>query len=175
MTNLSVSHPENTPALTRLWNRGHGADRLGLEIARAQLEIGYRFSILLVQFDGLDRVTDRLGHASTDSVWRRVLGVLTHDLGAEDLCCRLGGEEFMLIFPHQTGLECRVLVDRLRQRWTSARSPLETTMRLSVGIASYPDQGSTIEAMFGAGDEAMFADKNKDDTERSNESFSRLQ
>jgi hypothetical protein len=60
MTSPSLSNPENTPGLTKLWNRGHGAGRLALEIGRAQRESEYRFSILLVQFDGLSRATSML-------------------------------------------------------------------------------------------------------------------
>lgn len=159
MTNLRLSHPEHSPGLARPWNRGHAADRLDLEIGRARCESGYRFSILLVQFDGLSRATYRLGRASTDGAWRRVLGVLTENLGANDLCCRLGRDEFLLILPDRTRSECRVLGERLRQRWTSTRSALEATLEVSIGIASYPEQGSTVEALFGAVDETMSADK----------------
>ncbi len=160
MTSLNFSHPENTPGVTKLWNRGHGASRVDFEVGRAQRESGYQFSIVIVQFDGLSRSTDRLGHASTDGMWRRVLSVLTEDLTATDLCCRLGGDDFMLIVT-KTDADCDILVDRLRQRWSHASTTLEDSFEVSVGVATYPEHGTTVGALFEAADEAMYADKER--------------
>lgn len=166
MTNLNLSHPEHTSRLANMWNRGHGANLLALEIERAQQESGYRFSILLVELDDLSRATDRLGRVSTDDVWRRVLGVLTESLGAKDLCCRVGEDEFMLILPEKTRSECRFFGERLRRRWTSARGALEAALEVSIGIASYPAQGTTVERLFGAVDEAVCTDKRRNQSGR---------
>jgi diguanylate cyclase (GGDEF)-like protein len=167
MNTFSHSHPENTPSLTKLWNRGHGADRLDAEIDRAQKDATHRFSIVLIQFDGLEQVTDRLGHASTDCVWRRVLGVLTEDLGPKDLCCRLGGDDFMLILPNRSESECRVLAESLHARWTFAPGTLEAGLEMSVGFTSYPAEGSTVQGLFCAVDQAMFVDKDRNQSLRS--------
>ncbi len=161
MNTFSHSHPENTPGLTKLWNRGYGTNRLDAEIGRAQSDPAHRFSLVLIQFDGLDSATDQLGHISTDSVWKRVLGVLTGDLGEKDFCCRLGGDEFLLILPNRTESECRALAERLRRDWTSAPRTLEGSLEMSVGIASYSEAASTVKGMFCAVDEDMFADKDR--------------
>ena len=167
MNTFSHSHPENTPGLTKLWNRGHGAERLDAEIERAQKDATHRFSIVLVQFDGLESVTDRLGHASTDCVWRRVLGVLTEDLGPKDLCCRLGGDDFMLILPSRSESECRVLAERLHRRWTFAPGTLEASLEMNVGIASYPAEGSTVGSLFCAVDVDLSVDRDRNQSRRS--------
>ncbi len=171
---LRLSNPENTPGLTKLWNRSHGAGRLEMELKRGQRDREYRFAILLVQFDGLSRATDRLGHASGEGVWRRVLGVLTDDLGVEDLCCRLGGDEFLLILPERGESESRVLVERLLRHWNAAPTARESALEVSIGIASYPAQGSTVEGLFAAADEAMHADKDRNHAVRSADGLRRV-
>src|SRR5260221_6853228 len=118
MTNLNYPRRENTPRLGKSWDRSHGADRLALEIARAQEVTTHQFSIVLVQFEGLSRATEGLGRPSGEGVWQRVLGALTGDVSANDLCCRLGEDEFMLVFPGRTESEGLALAERLRQRWT---------------------------------------------------------
>jgi diguanylate cyclase (GGDEF)-like protein len=156
-------------SVAKLWNRGHGADRLTAEIARAAEDANYQFSILLVQFDGLTSVTNRLGHASDQDVWRRVLAALNQDLGADDVCCRLGGDEFMLILPQKGEVACRAAGERIRQRWMPRPDGREAALEMSIGFASYPGDGATIEVLLMTADETMDADRQRNEGMRSAE------
>ena len=155
MTNLDVFSQYQVPPVFKLGNRGYGAGRLALEIDRALEDRAYRFSMLLIQFDGLSEAIDRLGHANSDSVWGRILGVLTEDTGPTDLCCRLGGDEFMLVLSGRSESESRALAERLHRRWEGLPSMREAPLEMSIGLAVYPAQGSTVEGLFAAADQAL--------------------
>ncbi len=144
--------------LTELWNRRTCNERLAEETSRAQREASYRFSVIIVDVNDLKGINDRLGHAAGDQALRWVARFLGHDLRAHDLCCRQGGDEFLLILPGSGEKECRDLIERLRQRWQSkARS--EGAISVSIGAASYPAHGSTAEALLAVADAAMYEDK----------------
>jgi diguanylate cyclase (GGDEF)-like protein len=163
---ISIDQHTRLP-VTKLWNRNHATDRLAQEVSRSAQDPNYHFSILLISFEGLSQITDRLGYASGDDVWRRVLGLLLQDLRASDLCCRLGRDEFVLILPTRSPAECRGLVDRLRRRWNPGAGTREATIEVSIGIACYPAQGASVEQLLGAADEAMHANKVENELVRS--------
>lgn len=160
MTSLSLGQAqrEGRSTLTTFWDRGHATGRLAEEVRRAQGEATYEFSILLVAFDGLRHLTGRLGYASEDGAWRRVLALLTQDLRQGDLCCRLSEDEFLLILPGSGQVECSNVADRLFRHWSPAPGTPEATMEMSVGIASYPRSGCTVEGLIGAANETMLAE-----------------
>ncbi len=172
MTSTAYTNVAPPPSLDKVWNRLHATNRLAEEVKHAGREAAYKFSILLVQFDGLSRMIFRLGHAPADDVWQRVLGALVHDLRAGDLCCRLGGDEFLLILPSVDQSVCGDLVDRLHQRWNPAPGTREATIELNIGPATYPAHGSTTEGLLAAADQAMNTDRLRNDLTRSPLGFS---
>lgn len=119
----------------------------------------FGFSILLVQFDGLSEVADRLGYAFGDDMWRRALGVLIQDIRPDDLCCRLGGDEFLLILPGRGQSECYAMAERLSQRWNPGAGTRESNIEMSVGVAAFPTQGLTVQGLLSAADEDMQANR----------------
>jgi diguanylate cyclase (GGDEF)-like protein len=144
---------------TKFWNRSHATQRVAEELTRVQAESRYEFTILLVEFAGLSEITDRLGYAPADDVWRRVLGALLEDLNPDDLCCRLGGDEFLLILSGRGQLEAQFVVERLRRRWNPSPTSREAVVELNIGIASSPAYGRTIETLLAAADESSQADR----------------
>jgi diguanylate cyclase (GGDEF)-like protein len=152
----SIGSDVRTPVPT-LQNRAYATARLAEEIERAQYETNYEFSVLLVQFEGLMDITGRLGHAPTDDVWQLAITVLSQDLKPKDLCCRLGGDDFLVILPSASADEARVLVERLHARWQPKAGSREAGIALNAGCASYPRHGATVEALFAAADESLYA------------------
>ncbi|MBC8133097.1 MAG: diguanylate cyclase [Deltaproteobacteria bacterium] len=141
------------------WNRSHATKRLAEEMGHAKGDAAYQFSILLVEFGGLTDSADRLGYASGQDVWRRAMAFLVQDLNAEDLCCRLSGDEFLLILSGEGLADARNVVERLKQRWQPAAGTREGSIQVNIGIASYPTHGCKIEELLCAADEALHADR----------------
>lgn len=144
---------------SRPGSRDHATRRLAEEMGRAQREGDYQFSILVVEFEGLTDSADRLGYALGGDVWRRALSFLTEDLRAQDLCCRLSGDEFLLILSGGEQSDAERVVDSLRRRWTPAPGSREADLHLSIGLASYPANGCKVEQLLCAADEALHADR----------------
>lgn len=151
---------EPIPTLTspKLLNRGHATGRLAAEMARVMADSSYRFSILLVEMDGLNDSFDRLGYASQKDGRARTLGFLTKDLRPDDLCCQLSEDEFLLILSGTGDKEAEALAHSLRGRWNPAGSQQEDVL-LSIGIASYPTHGCSIEQLLCAADQAAYTDR----------------
>ena len=158
MTSLSPQTEKNRPAAKHL-DRGDAFKRLDDEVARAERETSYRFSILLVEFDGLSDTADRLGYVAEGDVWRRAMRFLGQDLTAQDLCCRLSSDEFLLILSGKDRADAIELTDRLRDRWNPAPGSRDAGIQVSVGMASYRAQGSTVEDLLCAADETLHADR----------------
>lgn len=161
-TFASISSDVHTPVPT-VQNRTYATARLAEELERAKTSAHYEFAILLVQFEGLSEITGRLGHAPTDDVWQLAVNVLVQDLRPQDLCCRLGGDEFLLVLPSASPAEASVLVERLHQRWQPKNGTREAGIALYAGSASYPGHGTTVEALFAAADESLYANSLKQD------------
>lgn len=153
-SSISIDQTDG-PKRGKVGTRHLAIQQLALELVRAQNDNGYQFSILMVEFDGLSLVVDHLGDASGHDVLQMVTGVLTKDLGGHDLCCRLGGDEFLLIFPTKGEPECLAFAERLRRAWVPGASTREADIDVSIGFASSHGQGSTIQKLFAAADEAM--------------------
>ena len=156
-------------ALTGLWNRRYADVRLAEEIGRACSVSGYRFSVLVADVDDLKGVNDRQGHAAGDQALRWVAGFLSRGLRADDVCCRIGGDEFLVILPACGGDECRRFVKRVRARWQAEALAQEReqeragaqVVAVSLGTASYPIQGATAEALCAVADAAMYEEKRR--------------
>ena len=152
-------------ALTGLWNRRYADERLAEEMGRVESVAGYRFSLFVADVDDLKGINDRHGHAAGDQALRWVAGFLSHGLRSDDVCCRIGGDEFLLILSDCGGEACRRFVKRLRARWQAdaqahARAGGQA-VAVSIGTASYPADGSTPEALCAVADAEMYQDKRR--------------
>ena len=92
-------------------------------------------------------------------------GFLSHGLRSDDVCCRIGGDEFLLILPACGGEECRRFVKRVRARWQVEAAAQERVgaqaVAVSLGTASYPVHGATAEALCAVADGAMYGEKRR--------------
>ena len=151
--------------LTGIWNRRYADVRLAEEMERAARVSGYRFSVLIADVDDLKGINDRRGHAAGDQALRWVAGFLSQGLRSDDVCCRLGGDEFLLILPGCGVDECRRFVKRLRARWQVEAQARERAgaraVTVSLGAASYPADGATPEALCAVADGAMYEEKRR--------------
>jgi diguanylate cyclase (GGDEF)-like protein len=155
----------NRDALTGLFNRRYLQDTLAREIARGQRD-GTPLCVMMVDIDHFKQVNDRHGHLAGDEVLRRLGLLLQTEARAEDVPCRWGGEEFVLLLP---GMPLEVARERAEQwREGFARIHIPTghgaasdalSATLSIGIASFPAHGRSAQALMQAADEALYEAK----------------
>jgi diguanylate cyclase (GGDEF)-like protein len=152
---LAMSDP-----LTGLSNYRRLVDALEGEIQRSR-RTGRPFSLLLFDLDGLKKINDNYGHLTGSSALCRVANVLRVHSRAIDTAARYGGDEFALILP-ETGLNPAQEVAR-RIRELVAKDPGLPPLSVSAGVAAYPQDGETLEALVGAADQALYVTKGRTD------------
>lgn len=156
----SLSDQAVRDPLTGLLNRRAFHERLNEEVERAR-RYGSTFSLLLVDLDHFKSINDTLGHQAGDQVLAWVGRVLLEHTRAADAAFRVGGEEFAILCPSSDATRSRHAADRLVEVVAEARPPLEHELRvtMSAGYASCPEHGATVEAVYGAADDALLRAK----------------
>ncbi len=150
-------------ALTGLPNRQLFMDRLTQAIARAKRS-GSKFAILFLDLDGFKHINDNLGHDVGDLLLRGVSVRLVGCAREEDTVSRLGGDEFTIIVEdiqstHEASEIARRTVESLAEPFMHDGDSLFVST--SVGIALFPDNGSTTEELLKSADLAMYSVKDQ--------------
>lgn len=150
--------------LTGVLNRRSLMDRLEGEVAQATRH-GDIFAVVLCDLDGLKHVNDSAGHLAGNEVLVKVARVMRDSVRAEDVVARFGGDEFVLLLPRTGLLPAQALVGRIAARlrdegyhWAGRDQPLP---RVSFGIAWFPEDGRTEDALLAAADTRMYEDKSR--------------
>jgi len=155
-----LAYAASTDSLTQLPNRRAFTDRVTEAIAGASRS-GRRGAILMIDIDRFKRVNDTLGHAAGDRVQREFGARLAANVRAGELAGRLGGDEFAVYAPDASdGLE--TFVTRLHDALTFTLDIDGTpvTISTSIGVARFPDDGLTIDALLSNADRALYEVKN---------------
>jgi diguanylate cyclase (GGDEF)-like protein/PAS domain S-box-containing protein len=141
--------------LTRLYNRRFFED----ELERAGGARNVVLTILMLDVDGLKQVNDTLGHAEGDKLLLRVAEVLHAAFRPEDICARIGGDEFAVILPGVDKAAARVVVERLRNRLEEHnQSYPELPLQWSLGMATRRP-GMPLAKVLHEADERMYVNK----------------
>jgi diguanylate cyclase (GGDEF)-like protein len=148
---LAVSDP-----LTGLANHRLLMERIGAEIRRYGRH-GQPFSLLLLDLDGLKKINDIYGHIVGSLAIMRVAEVLLLSSREVDTPARYGGDEFALVLPESSFESATRVAQRISQRL--AEDVEVPTLSISVGVAEYPRDGSTIENLLSAADRALYEAK----------------
>jgi len=148
-----------TDDCTKLYNARHLSTVLSEELSRSQ-RFGYEFSVLFLDLDHFKRVNDEYGHLAGSKLLGQLGRCLRENLRLVDSAFRYGGDEFIVLLP-QTGKEAAVLVARRllatfsRAQWL-ADEAISLKLFASIGIASYPEDGTTSQAIVQRADEVMY-------------------
>lgn len=150
-----------TDGLTGLWNRRHLALRIEAELSRA-VRFGEPFSVLYCDLDGFKPVNDTQGHQAGDTVLIETARRLTDATREVDIVARPGGDEFTLLLP-KTGLAGALrLADKIRVAIGGRPFDLDGTpinVTVSIGVAAYPEHGSSGKDLLAAADSALYRAK----------------
>ena len=144
--------------LTGLANYRHLIEVIDAEIKRSE-RTTREFAILFLDLDGLKQINDRFGHVVGSQALCRLADVLGNSSRDIDTAARFGGDEFAVVLP-ETGAEAASLVGR-RICGGLTNDGREPKLSVSIGIAVYPKDGETIDALVGAADAALYAMKAK--------------
>ena len=107
----------------------------------------------------LDGLNDRLGRVTGDLALRETARVLRSALRAGGVCCRTGGDEFMILLPETDAPAARLVTTRLRAAVMRAGARRDLPISISVGAASWPEDGAEPAPLIAAADRALRAQK----------------
>ena len=150
-------------SLTGLPNRRLFDDRLGIALAQAH-RYRHRIAVVFVDLDRFKEVNDTLGHAAGDDLLRAVARRLRSCVRDADTVARLAGDEFTLLLPglnyaEDVGAISRKLLDALRRPFVVGDQEVRVTS--SGGIALYPEDGDSADALLRSADTAMYRAKER--------------
>ncbi len=156
-----IWHHANFDALTGLPNRRLFRDRLNREVVNAERE-GSKVALMFIDLDRFKQVNDLLGHDAGDLLLKEAAQRITSCVRVSDTVARLGGDEFTIIL---TALGHLSHVEHLAQKLLDSLSKpfkLNTESAYvsgSIGVAIFPDDGTTSEELIRKADQAMYAAK----------------
>jgi diguanylate cyclase (GGDEF)-like protein len=148
--------------LTGLFNRRHMEESLEREILRA-VRRESSLGIVMIDIDHFKRFNDRFGHAAGDVVLRELSSLLQKQTRGEDLACRYGGEEVTLVLSEASLKDAVQRAEQLRRevKHLNLRQGQQAlgAITLSLGVAVFPEHGTTAEVLLAAADGALYRAK----------------
>ncbi len=146
--------------LTGALNRRAFYEQAQAELNRAT-RLGYPLTVGLIDLDAFKLVNDTLGHLTGDALLRRIGVLLAAHTRSSDIVGRLGGDEFAVVLAGTDASGADDLARRLRAHLAPARRQLALpgAFGLSIGTATYPDAGETLEELLFRADQEMYARK----------------
>jgi len=150
-------------SLTGLYNRRYLADTLEREVARARRE-GHPLALVIIDLDHFKQLNDSFGHQAGDTVLKIIAEQLMTDIRTEDLACRYGGEEFLIMLPGM-GLDTAIeKAESWRKEFAELAPEISgkpVRITASFGVAIYPEHGTEPEDLIHAADTALYIAKRK--------------
>jgi diguanylate cyclase (GGDEF)-like protein len=149
-------------SLTGLYNRRFLEEFLLRELARADRK-KHPLSIITMDIDYFKRINDTLGHGAGDIVLRRVGLLLQGFVRQSDIACRVGGEEFSVLLPEASTQIATQRAEAIRKAVQELKLNYEdhalSAITISLGVAAFPEHGTTPAALMRAADQALYAAK----------------
>ena len=148
-------------SLTGLPNRRLFEERLEEELSRSERDPSQQGAILVVDVNELKWVKEQFGQAVGDAALQETARVLRGTLRAADLCCRTGGDEFMILLPETSAAGARQAMARLRVSVIRSGARQDIPLSISVGMSSWPADGQLVSDLLYSADLAMEAEKRR--------------
>lgn len=148
-------------ALTGLYNRRYMENALEQEQYRLKRHPS-PLSIVMLDIDHFKRFNDTFGHDTGDAVLKGVGQFLKKQIREEDIACRYGGEEFMLILMNAALRVARVRAEYILKELRALNIRYrdhDFSLTASIGVASFPDHGQALADIVKAADNALYSAK----------------
>lgn len=155
-----------TDSLTDLFNRRHFDHALGKELSHARRH-NEPFSLMMIDLDHFKHINDVYGHSAGDKVLSEVATVISNNVRKSDIVCRVGGEEFAIIFRNADDHKIRIIAETLRNK--IEQSPVTSqgkviSVTASIGVSTFRINSATDytqDQLYKHADSAMYHSKNQ--------------
>lgn len=147
--------------VTNLPNRVLFTDRLDVELAKCKAN-NSKGMVLFLDLDEFKKVNDTMGHDFGDELLKNIGQILVQCVGENNTVARFGGDEFLVLIPEfDNHMDAKKIADKVLNNFKSSLhiGDKEIYVTPSIGIAIYPDDGSTVQMIIRNVDTAMYAAK----------------
>ncbi len=150
--------------LTGLFNRRYMEETLERELLRASRK-QFSLSVVMLDVDNFKRFNDIHGHAAGDAIMRELGKLLKAHIRGGDIACRYGGDEFLLLLFDVTREVIRERAEAIRQHAKLLHLQIDgkvlDAITLSIGVAFFPEDGSTSASILKTADDALYRAKHE--------------
>lgn len=147
-------HQSNTDPLTKLTNRRTMDERM-----KEWIDHKSPFAVVLLDIDKFKRVNDTYGHGVGDEVLIYLAELMKETARKGDICCRYGGEEFIILLPKADKVTAFLAAERLREKMESTVSPCGEVVTISAGVAAYPLHANHSAKLIELADQCLYEAK----------------
>ncbi len=145
--------------LTDALNRRFGIEKLEREIDLAD-RYRHKFTICFIDIDNLKYVNDNLGHNAGDKLIKKTARLIKDNLRKTDMVIRMGGDEFLIIFPLTGQKEAREVLDRITGGIDDKEATGLYDFDISYGLAEYdPERKLSADKLIESADRKMYKHK----------------
>jgi len=159
--NHQLENMAMTDVLTGLPNRRH-AMRCLAQYWQKSTKMGIPIACMMIDADGFKQVNDSYGHEAGDEVLRRLARRLRNSVRNDDVVCRLGGDEFLILCDHTTLLGAMTTAEKLRREVAELSVPAGTGFwrgSVSVGVAERTQSMQVLDELLKLADESVYVAK----------------
>ena len=160
----TLRHQVVHDVLTGLYNRRYLEETLEREIYRGRRK-GAPLGLIMLDLDCFKHFNDTYGHEAGDHLLRTLGKFLAERVRREDVACRYGGEEFVLILAEASQEIVQQRAEEIRREFSKLqvmhRGQMLESVTVSLGVAMFPDHGATGRDVLRATDDAMYRAKSQ--------------
>lgn len=157
-----LENQASTDELTGAYNRRVCQEVIGIKISESIKE-NHSFSVALIDIDQFKQINDEHGHTAGDLALKAFVNNINHLLSENESLYRWGGEEFLIVMPSKeskAGLEtAEYLRKEIERHGISFSNNQTTNLTVSIGVATYPDNGLNTQQLVQNADVAMYKAK----------------
>ena len=162
--NETLKNLASRDGLTGLFNHRYFQEYLIFELYRCNRNDD-TFSLLFLDLDYFKQYNDRNGHLEGDKLLQTFASILKKSIRRSNVVARYGGEEFVLLLPATSKANARIVGEKIRKQVESypfkgRETQPQGKVTISIGISSYPDDGTDRSSLIQCADGAMYRAKN---------------
>jgi diguanylate cyclase (GGDEF)-like protein len=134
--------------LTGVFNRRYMEESLAAELRRQT-----RTGLIVIDVDHFKSFNDTFGHVGGDALLQQLAAIMRGSFGPDEIICRYGGDEFVIVLPDTRPELVRERAEQLRD---AVREQILGGVTISTGFAYAPDHATTIDGLIAAADRALY-------------------
>jgi diguanylate cyclase (GGDEF)-like protein len=158
-----IKQVSDTDDLTGLYNMRAFSSMLQRAFKQS-VRYGHSMSVVMIDSDNLKQVNDAHGHEAGNRLLQHLVRCIREQLRGSDVMARFGGDEFILLLSETNNKGALEMAERIRKAVEISRFDIrggDTNVTVSLGVASYPEDGGNLEIILDKADKAMYRAKQK--------------